>query len=84
MTATGQLAFRPERKTQSHPTEFPANLEQMFRQKTAAWENFLAFPPHYRRMTIAWVASAKKEETRIKRLKKLMTFSSENRRIKFM
>jgi uncharacterized protein YdeI (YjbR/CyaY-like superfamily) len=84
MTATGQLAFRPERKTETHPTELPANLEKMFKKDAAAWKNFEAFPPFYRRMTIAWVASAKNEETRVKRLEKLMTVSLQNLRIKFM
>jgi len=84
MTAAGLEAFRPERKTESHPTELPKNLRDMFREHTGAWENFQHFPPYYRRMTVAWVASAKKEETRVKRLEKLMEFSAANRRIKFM
>ncbi len=35
-------------------------------------------------MTAGWVGSAKKEETRLKRLEKLMEFSERNERIKFM
>jgi uncharacterized protein YdeI (YjbR/CyaY-like superfamily) len=35
-------------------------------------------------MTAGWVASAKKEETRVKRLEKLMEFSARNERIEFM
>jgi uncharacterized protein YdeI (YjbR/CyaY-like superfamily) len=35
-------------------------------------------------MTAGWVASAKKEETRVKRLEKLMEFSARNQRIEFM
>jgi uncharacterized protein YdeI (YjbR/CyaY-like superfamily) len=84
MTAAGLAAFRPERKTETHPTKLPKDLETDFRSRGRAWENFQQFPPFYRRMTIAWVASAKKEETRMKRLEKLMQFSAENRRIKFM
>ncbi len=84
MTATGLEAFRPERKTEAHPTELPKSLQQTFQKRSTAWENFQTSPPFYRRMTIAWVASAKKEETRVKRLEKLMDFSAENRRIKFM
>src|SRR5580704_2753595 len=84
MTAAGLEAFRPERETEAHPTELPKNLKAAFRSQAGAWENFQDFPPYYRRMTIAWVASAKKEETRMKRLGKLMTFSSQNKRIKFM
>jgi uncharacterized protein YdeI (YjbR/CyaY-like superfamily) len=56
----------------------------MFKKDAAAWKHFEAFPPFYRRMTIAWVASAKNEETRVKRLEKLMTVSLQNLRIKFM
>jgi uncharacterized protein YdeI (YjbR/CyaY-like superfamily) len=84
MTAAGMQAFRPERKTETHPTKLPSILQQAFRRNTSAWQNFRRFPPFYRRMTVAWVASAKKEETRLKRLEKLMEISSQNQRIKFM
>lgn len=84
MTAAGLRAFRPERKTEAHPTELPQSLQKTFRKSAKAWENFQHFPPFYRRMTIAWVASAKKEATQKKRLEKLMEFSAENKRIKFM
>jgi uncharacterized protein YdeI (YjbR/CyaY-like superfamily) len=84
MTATGMQAFRPERKTETHPTELPERLKKAFQKRATAWDNFQAFPPFYRRMTVAWVASAKKEETQLKRLEKLMDFSSQNKRIKFM
>lgn len=84
MTGAGMQAFRPERKTEAHPTELPSSLEGRFQKRPKAWRNFQGFPPFYRRMTIAWVASAKKEETQVKRLEKLMEFSAENERIKFM
>jgi uncharacterized protein YdeI (YjbR/CyaY-like superfamily) len=83
MTAVGTQAFRPERQSEAHPTELPKILVETFQKCAAAWENYQRFPPFYRRMTIAWVASAKKEETRLKRLDKLMEFSAENKRIKF-
>ena len=66
------------------PTEFPKHLEDKFRKQRAAWANYEKFPPGYRRMTAGWVASAKKEETRIKRLEKLMEYSARNERIEFM
>jgi uncharacterized protein YdeI (YjbR/CyaY-like superfamily) len=84
MTAAGLQVFRPERRTEVHPTELPEKLQETFQKCTTAWENFQSFPPFYRRMTIAWVASAKKEETRMKRLGKLMEFSARGKRIKFM
>lgn len=86
MTAAGLDAFHPHQttKTASLPTQLPPDLEEKFRKQVVAWENFNRFPPFYRRMTIGWVASAKKEETRVKRLRQLMDHSAENKRIKFM
>jgi uncharacterized protein YdeI (YjbR/CyaY-like superfamily) len=84
MTEAGRRAFRPERKTEAHPTEFPTSLEKTFKRNVKAWGNFQEFPPYYRRMTTAWVASAKKEATQKKRLEKLMELCGQNQRIKFM
>ena len=66
------------------PTELPKDLEELFRKQRAAWANYEKFPPGYRRMTAEWVAGAKKEETRIKRLEKLIEFSARNQRIESM
>jgi uncharacterized protein YdeI (YjbR/CyaY-like superfamily) len=84
MTAAGLAVFHPERQTQARPTELHAALQEKFAAQASAWKNFLRFPPFYQRMTIAWVASAKKEETQLKRLKQLIEFSARNKRIKFM
>jgi len=66
------------------PTGMPKDLESRFRKQRAAWANYQKFPPGYRRMTAGWVASAKKEETRVKRLEKLIEYSARNQRIEFM
>jgi uncharacterized protein YdeI (YjbR/CyaY-like superfamily) len=66
------------------PTEMPQELEGRFRKQRAAWANYEKFPPGYRRMTAGWVASAKREETRVKRLEKLIEYSARNERIEFM
>ena len=66
------------------PTELPKALEDIFRKQRAAWANYEKFPPGYRRVTAGWVASAKKEETQIKRLEKLIEYSARNERIEFM
>jgi uncharacterized protein YdeI (YjbR/CyaY-like superfamily) len=72
------------REVPPQPTEMPKPLEDRFRRQRAAWENYQKFPPGYRRVTAGWVASAKKEETRMKRLEKLIEFSVRNERIEFM
>ena len=72
------------RQTPQMPADMPKGLADRFRKQRAAWTNYEKFPPGYRRMTAGWVASAKKEETRIKRLEKLIEFSARNERIEFM
>jgi uncharacterized protein YdeI (YjbR/CyaY-like superfamily) len=86
MTAPGLKAFdgHSVRKIPPLPTQLPRNLELQFEKQTAAWENFHQFPPFYRRMTIGWVASAKKDETKLKRLNQLIQFSARNERIQYM
>ncbi|MGH9728964.1 MAG: YdeI/OmpD-associated family protein [Candidatus Acidiferrales bacterium] len=86
MAAAGLAAFRSEKRrdTPVMPTEMPKELEFKFRKQSTAWNNFAKFPPYYRRMTSGWIASAKKEETRLSRLNKLIEFSARNERIKYM
>src|SRR5256885_9030843 len=46
-----------------------------------AWEFFQAQPPGYRKTMNWWIVSAKKEETRLKRLEQLIEESASGRRI---
>ena len=55
--------------------------EKRFRQNAAAWEFFQAQPPGYRRVMTHRVMSAKREETREKRLDQLIAVSAQARRI---
>ena len=86
MMPAGLAAFNSEqrRETPVLPSVMPKELEAKFRKRPAAWKNFEKFPPYYRRMMTGWVASAKKEETRLSRLEKLIEFSARNERIKLM
>ena len=84
MTAAGAKVFDPRTQTPGHSTMLPASLEQQFRKHETAWENFTHFPRSYQRMTIGWVASAKQEATRLRRLQQLIAESSRNLRIKFI
>lgn len=86
MTPQGLAVFHPDRRrdAETMPKQFPPQLEKAFKKNAAAWKNFQNFPAYYRRMTTAWVASAKREETELKRLEKLIVSSSRNERIQFM
>jgi len=55
--------------------------EKLFRTNSEAWKYFSAQPPSYRRVAIYWVISAKKEETRARRLATLISDSAQGRRI---
>ncbi|MGH3030070.1 MAG: YdeI/OmpD-associated family protein [Gaiellaceae bacterium] len=56
--------------------------EQRFRANEKAWEFFQAQPPGYRKTAIWWVMSAKRAETREKRLATLIEDSEHGRTIR--
>jgi uncharacterized protein YdeI (YjbR/CyaY-like superfamily) len=58
-----------------------ADAEQRFRANPIAWEYFCARPPSYRRTAIHRVVSAKKAETRERRLDELIRHSAEGQTI---
>jgi len=72
---TGLYSFEQER-----PDLAPEYLKAI-RANAAAWTYFQAQAPSYRRMTIHWVMSAKKEETRARRLATLIECSARGRKI---
>jgi uncharacterized protein YdeI (YjbR/CyaY-like superfamily) len=64
-----------------HTAELPAEYEERFRANPAAWDFFQSQPPWYRRTSTHWVISARKEETREKRLSTLIDDSANGRTI---
>lgn len=61
--------------------ELPAQYGKKLKQNRAAWKFFQAQPPSYRKAANWWVLSAKKEETRLKRLDQLIQHSARGERI---
>jgi uncharacterized protein YdeI (YjbR/CyaY-like superfamily) len=55
--------------------------EAAFRANRKAWDFFVSQPPSYRRTATWWVISAKKEETRLKRLTVLIEHSEDGKRL---
>ena len=66
-----------QRKTAKLPSPF----EKKFRANAEAWKFFQSQPPWYQRTSTYWVISAKKEETRLKRLDILMECSARKQNI---
>jgi uncharacterized protein YdeI (YjbR/CyaY-like superfamily) len=89
MRPTGLQAFegRDEDRSVLYSSEqrkhakLDAAGERQFRANARAWKFFEAQAPGYRRIATYWVISAKKEETRKKRLEMLIECSAKGRRI---
>ena len=88
MQRAGLKSFRARRENKSGIYSYEqrrAQLEEpynsMLRKNKAAWDFFQPQPPWYRKQAGWWVISAKKEETRQKRLKKLIEDSACGKRL---
>ena len=66
---------------EQRPQSFSPELERRFKTAKGAWTHFNAQPPGYRRLAIWWVSSAKREETRLRRLGQLIEVSGQGMRI---
>ncbi len=66
---------------QRKDAKLPSAYEKQFRANKAAWKFFQAQAPWYRRTATYQVVSAKKEETRLKRLASLIEDSAHQRAI---
>ncbi|MES2305804.1 MAG: YdeI/OmpD-associated family protein [Gemmatimonadota bacterium] len=88
MTASGVAAFeaRDAKRTglysfeQEAMTLAPAFLARL-RRSPAAWKYWQAEAPSYRKTATHWVMSAKREETRERRLAALLACSAEGQRV---
>jgi uncharacterized protein YdeI (YjbR/CyaY-like superfamily) len=54
---------------------------RLLKKNKAAWSFFEAQPAYYRKAISWWIVSAKKEETRLKRLEKLLAHSARGERL---
>jgi uncharacterized protein YdeI (YjbR/CyaY-like superfamily) len=76
MHPAGLAAFEKHEESRSQrysyeqrmTAKFPAASESQFRKSAPAWEFFREQAPWYQRTTTWWVISAKKEETKLRRL----------------
>jgi uncharacterized protein YdeI (YjbR/CyaY-like superfamily) len=87
MQAAGLAAFakRTEAKSRIYSyervsVELAKPLEKKFKANKKAWTFFLDQPPYYRKIMTGWVNGAKQEETRVRRLDKLMASCESGRR----
>ncbi len=88
MRPTGLKAFaaRIENKSgiysyEQRSTELNQPYAKSLKKNKAAWNFFESQPPSYRKMIGWWIISAKKEETRMDRLAKLISESAKGKRL---
>jgi len=88
MTPAGLAAFEarvedrgPYSYERRHSVKLDDALERRFRRNSKAWERFLAMAPSYRKAALHWVMSAKREETRERRLARLIEDSAAGRTV---
>ena len=85
----GAAAFgqRTEAKSKTYAYEQPEDVslgeayESRFQENPEAWKFFAGQAPWYRKKLIWWVVSAKREETRARRLAKLIEASADGKRL---
>ena len=88
----GQVAFDARRPDDTDgysldkatPAKLPRAEQARFEANEDAWAYFVAQPPGYRNTTLLWVMSAKREDTRRRRLDTLIAKSANASRIKWM
>ena len=87
MRPAGLAAFEARTEDNSgiysheRPQALPPEYEARLREHAAAWEDWSSRSPSYRRQAAHWVASAKREETRERRLAQLIESCAAGRKV---
>jgi len=88
MQAPGREAFAARRENKSgiysyeqRSSDLPEPYLGQLKKNKNAWAFFQLQTPSYRKMMMWWIVSARKEETRLSRLKKLIAESAAGRRL---
>jgi hypothetical protein len=83
MTAAGRRCLRRGRRRgysyEVRAAEMDAAAVRVIKKSKKAWEFLERQAPHYRKLVAWWVMSAKKAETKERRLKKLVEWSERGR-----
>ena len=88
MQPAGLKAYQARKENKSGIYSYEQRRDQLeepyaslLRRNKAAWDFFQAQPPSYKKLAGWYVVSAKKEETRLKRLERLIEDSAQGKRI---
>ncbi len=87
MTPAGELAYEENKNKsglyayENEQKELTAKEKALFEKSKAAWADWESRPAGYRKTVLYWITSAKRPETRAKRLAQLIEDSAAGRRI---
>jgi uncharacterized protein YdeI (YjbR/CyaY-like superfamily) len=73
----------PDRIYDSQPKKkliIPADLLEELKMNGKAWDNFISFPESAQQLYLRWLDSAKRSETRLRRINKIVDQSANNLR----
>jgi uncharacterized protein YdeI (YjbR/CyaY-like superfamily) len=90
MTPAGLAAYNPEARESSDDyaqsvrrgeVPIPLEITRAIKKNAKAWKFFSQLPPSQQRQASSWVASAKKEETRQKRLQEVVDTFAQGKKL---
>jgi uncharacterized protein YdeI (YjbR/CyaY-like superfamily) len=88
MRPAGLKAFEARRENRSgiysyeqRSVDLPEPYNRLLKKNAAAWKFFQSQPASYRKAICWWIVCAKKDETRLKRLERLMAYSAQEQRL---
>jgi len=64
-----------------HDAGLPDWLVGAIQTNPIAWQNFMTLPPSHQRRYVGWISSAKRDETRNKRITEAISLLMENKRL---
>ena len=78
-----RVEYRPEvlKSLQTKTVNLPSEFATKIKKHKKAWENFNKLPPSQRKQYTLWLTTAKKPETREKRLKEAIHLLAKNEKL---
>jgi uncharacterized protein YdeI (YjbR/CyaY-like superfamily) len=68
-------------QSRGEPDDVPRFVKQALMANAKAWQNFRNLAPSYRRHYVGWIMHAKREETRVRRLREAISLLEKNEKL---
>lgn len=78
LAPSNRIAIAPAKQSW---TALPKYIERGFKAEPRAWQQFQQLAPSYRRAYVGWIDSAKREETKAKRLREAIDLLAAGRKL---